>query len=100
LDGDLGPYDLPMPRLERADTVFVLDYSLLRCGWQSLRRGRQRLDYWIWVLGYRRRSLPIVVNEISSIALGAEVHVFRTPREARRFLGQLPATADSKKADR
>ncbi|HYZ58006.1 MAG TPA: hypothetical protein VE733_31505, partial [Streptosporangiaceae bacterium] len=26
MDGDLGPYDVPGPRLEAADTVIVLDF--------------------------------------------------------------------------
>jgi len=42
LDGDLGPYDdLPI-RLAAADTVIVLDFSLLRCARKAARRARER----------------------------------------------------------
>ena len=44
LDGDLGPYDVLDVRLRRADTVVLLDYSLPRCAWRALRRGRERSD--------------------------------------------------------
>lgn len=86
LDGDLGPYDVLDTRLGAADTVIVLDYSLVRCGWRSIRRSRERLDFWVWVLRYRRRSLPAVLSAIERCAPAAEVHVFRSPRSAARFL--------------
>jgi adenylate kinase family enzyme len=57
-DGDLGPYDVLSARLQAADAVVVLDYSLPRCAWRALRRSRERLDFWCWVLTYRRRYLP------------------------------------------
>src|SRR3954453_18041510 len=50
MDGDLGPYDVLVPRLRRADTVLVLDFSLARCAWQAVRRSRERLDFWIWLV--------------------------------------------------
>lgn len=46
IDGDLGPCDVLEPRLRLADTVIVLDFSLLRCAWRSIRRSREHLDYW------------------------------------------------------
>jgi len=49
MDGDLGPYDVLEPRLERADTVVVLDVARWRCLWRSLRRSRQQFDFWRWV---------------------------------------------------
>jgi adenylate kinase family enzyme len=55
-DGDLGPYDSVDVRLAAADTVVVLDFSLLRCALQSLRRSRERADFWLWVWSWRRRS--------------------------------------------
>ncbi len=91
LDGDLGPADVLRPRLREADTVFVLNYSMLRCGWRSARRSRERRDYWVWLLAYRWRSLPAVMDAIAACAANADVHVFRTPRIADRFLDQLNA---------
>jgi GNAT superfamily N-acetyltransferase/adenylate kinase family enzyme len=86
LDGDLGPYDVLDPRLAAADTVIVLDYSLVRCAWQSVRRSRERLDYWVWVLRYRRRSLPALLADIARYAASADVYMFQNPRSAARFL--------------
>ncbi len=53
MDGDLGTYDVLTPRLRTADTICWLDFALWRCAWRSLRRGRERADYWQWVLLYR-----------------------------------------------
>ncbi len=58
LDGDLGPYDVLDVRLRAADTVVLLDLSLLRCAWRALRRSRERADFWWWLLAYRRRWRP------------------------------------------
>jgi adenylate kinase family enzyme len=93
LDGDLGPYDVLGPRLEVADTVIVLDYSLVRCVWQSLRRSRERRDFWVWVAWYRRRSLPALMATVASGAASADVHVFRDPRSAARFLRRSASKA-------
>ncbi len=59
MDGDLGPYDVLPVRLQAADTVIVLNFSLARCAWRAIRRSRERADFWRWLLGYRR-SLPLV----------------------------------------
>ena len=88
MDGDLGPYDVLDVRLEAADTVVVLDLSLLRCAWRALRRSRERADFWRWLLTYRRRSRPLVMEAIAIHAAGADVHVLRSPRAVRRFVVQ------------
>jgi adenylate kinase family enzyme len=86
LDGDLGPYDVLDVRLRRADTVVLLDYSLPRCAWRAVRRGRERADFWRWVVGYRWRHRPAVLATVARVAPGAALHVFRGPRAAERFL--------------
>ena len=35
MDGDLGPYDDVEVRLRAADTVILLDFSLIRCAWRA-----------------------------------------------------------------
>ena len=50
IDGDLGPYDAVEVRLAAADTIILLDFSLLRCALRALRRGRERNDFWRWLL--------------------------------------------------
>lgn len=86
LDGDLGPFDALEPRLRAADTVTVLDYSLVRCAWQSIRRSTESVGYWRWMLWYRRRSLPGVMADIATHASGAGIHVLRSPRSADALL--------------
>ncbi|MGH3615689.1 MAG: hypothetical protein ACRDRK_24460 [Pseudonocardia sp.] len=85
-DGDLGPYDDLGGRLPAADTVVMLDYSLARCVWQALRRGRERSDFWLWVLSYRRRWRPVVFAAVRNLAPTAEMLVLRNPRATARWL--------------
>lgn len=86
MEGDLGPYDLLDVRLRAADTVIVLDFGLLRCTWRALRRSRERSDFWWWLLSYRVRWRPLVLDAIDTHALDAEVFVLRGPRAVREFL--------------
>jgi adenylate kinase family enzyme len=86
MDGDLGPYDDLEPRLARADTVVVLDLPLWLCGWRALRRGRERRDFWLWVVRWRRRSRPLVLQAIARWAPAAEVVVLRSRRAVTAWL--------------
>jgi len=89
LDGDLGPYDSALDaRLEAADTVIVLNFSLLRCAWRTLLRARERAGYWRWVWAYRRQSLPRIMQAIGRDAPQAKLYVLRGPGMARRLLAQ------------
>ena len=87
MDGDLGPHDVIATRLRRADTVILLNYSLVRCMWNALRRSTERADFWRWVIDYRRKSLPVLRKAIARHAPQAKVHIFRSPRALNRFLG-------------
>lgn len=89
LDGDLGPYDAVEVRLRAADTVIFLDFSLVRCAWQALRRSRERADFWIWLLRYRRHSRPRLNDAIATHAAHANVYVLRTPTAVRRFVADV-----------
>ncbi|MEU0542095.1 adenylate kinase [Nocardia sp. NPDC005978] len=86
LDGDLGPYDVLGTRLGAADTVVVLDFALWRCAWRAARRSRENLVFWRWLIGYRRRSLPVVMAAIAEHAPAADIHVLRTQRQVDEFL--------------
>jgi adenylate kinase family enzyme len=90
IDGDLGPYDTRVAqRLDAADTVIVLDFSLWRCVWQSLRRSRETREFWTWLYRYRRDSLPVVVQAITAHASHATVHFLHNPRQVQRVLDGL-----------
>jgi hypothetical protein len=95
IDGDLGHYDLDLSlRLRAADTVIVLDFGFLRCAWRTLRRGREQAEYWRWIWGYRRHSLPSIRQTIRATGSSdpgptATVYVLRSPAAVRRFLSRL-----------
>jgi adenylate kinase family enzyme len=86
MDGDLGQYDAPEVRLQAADTIILLDFSLVRCAWRALRRGRGRRGFWKWLITYRRRSLPVLMQAISKFAPHVELHLIRSPEELRQFI--------------
>lgn len=86
MDGDLGQYDAVEVRLQAADTIILLNFALVRCAWWALRRGRERSDFWRWLIAYRRRSLPVLMQAISKFAPHAELHLIRNPKQLRRFL--------------
>jgi adenylate kinase family enzyme len=89
MDGDLGPYDAVEPRLRRADTVIILDYSLVRCAWHAIKRSRERADFWRWLITYRRTYLPRLRQAIAQHAPGAELWVFRNARANKRFIERI-----------
>ena len=97
MDGDLGPHDALEVRLRPADTVVVLDFPLVRCAWRALRRSRERLDFWVWLVGYRRRSLPLVERAIAEHASGAAVHVLRSPGAVRTFLAAVASQSSQQR---
>jgi len=86
MEGDLGPYDAPAARLARADTVLILDFSLVRCAWRAARRSREKWDFWWWLLTWRCRSRPAVLRAVSVHACDAAVQIVRSPRELRTLL--------------
>jgi adenylate kinase family enzyme len=88
LEGDLGPYDVVDIRLRAADTIIFLDFSFTRCAWRAIRRSRERMDFWLWLIRYRRRSRPALMAAIACHAPVAVVHVLRNPRAVRRFLAR------------
>jgi adenylate kinase family enzyme len=94
MDGDFGPYDVPAPRLRRADTVVVMDLSLTRCAWRAARRSRERGDFWWWVITWRWRSRRKVLDAVATHAPQADLHHLRTPAEVTYFLATAASTAD------
>jgi hypothetical protein len=86
LDGDLGPYDVVQERLKHADAVVLLDLPTWRCVWRAVRRSRERLDFWFWLLTWRRRYRPRLMQDIAQHAATATLHVARSPREMAGLL--------------
>ena len=68
IDGDLGPYDAVEVRLKAADTVIFQDFSLIRCIWRAIRRTRERADFSLWLLRYRRQCRPFLMEGIAKYA--------------------------------
>jgi len=88
MDGDFGPYDVVEVRLRAADTVLLLDFSLARCAWRTIRRSGERADFWRWLVAYRRQSRPMLMEAIAEHATNAEVHVFRKPKAVRQYVAK------------
>jgi hypothetical protein len=86
LDGDLGPYDVLEVRAAAADTAVLLNLSPPRCAWRALRRGRERWDFWSWLLTYRRRHLPRVRRALAESDV--DVVELRSPRAVAAFLSR------------
>ena len=86
-DGDLG-YDALGVRLKRADTVVLLGPPLRICVWRSLRRSRERLDYWRWLLTWHPRYKPRL---LAAIAAHPEVLllVARDADDCERVMNEL-----------
>jgi len=95
MDGDLGLYDVVKVRLRAADTIILLDFSLVRCAWRTIRRSRERADFWRWLVAYRWQSRPILMEAIAKHAVNAELHVFRNPGQLRQFLAKVTLEANS-----
>jgi hypothetical protein len=91
IDGDLGEYDTTSIRLSRADTVLILDFSLPRCAWRAARRSRERRDFWWWLLTWRHRSRPAVLQAVTAHAGQADIHLLRTPRQLTQLLATIEA---------
>ena len=89
IDGDLGPYDAVEVRLKAADTVIFLDFSLIRCAWRAIRRSRERADFWLWLLRYRRQCRPFLMEAIVKYAGHATLYVIRNPKALRRFVADV-----------
>jgi adenylate kinase family enzyme len=91
MDGDLGPYDAVEVRLRAADTIIFLDFSPVRCTWRAFWRSRERMDFWLWLLQYRRQSRPLLMKTISTHAPTATVHLLRDPKAVTQFLAAVGA---------
>ena len=93
IEGDLGKHDAVEVRLQAADTIILLDFSLLRCGLRAIRRSRERADFWRWLLAYRYQSLPVLREVISKHAQNGVLHVFRSPSTMDRFVAEVAKSA-------
>ena len=87
IDGDLGPYDAVEVRLQAADTVIFLDFSLVRCAWRAIQRSRERADFWLWLLRYRRQSRPFLMATIAKYARHLPCN--RNPEALKRFVTEV-----------
>ena len=89
LDGDLGAYDVVEVRLRAADTIILLDFSFVRCAWRTIRRSRERADFWRWLVAYGFHNRPILMKAIANHAASADLRVLRDPHALRRFLADV-----------
>jgi hypothetical protein len=88
MDGDLGPYDVLPVRLSAADTVLFLDLPWWLGLWRALRRGRERWDFWWWLITWGWVERPKIVRLLAEHP-PVEVHTFRSAKELDQFLSKL-----------
>ena len=89
MDGDLGRYDDLRVRLQRADTVLVLDFGVWLCLRRALRRSREPMEFWWWLLSWRWRERPKIEQAIAEYAPDAGVGIFFDPEQLEAFLSTL-----------
>jgi len=86
IDGDFGPLDMREPRLARADTVILVDTPLVTCVWRSMRRSRQRMDFWVWVFHWGYKYRLAIIQEVQKFAPTAKLVKLANRREVERWL--------------
>ncbi len=74
MDGDLGPYDVLEPRLARGHHRRPR-LRLVRCLRRAARRSWARLDFWWWVITWRRRARPGLFVAVATYAPQADLHI-------------------------
>ena len=94
------------PRLERADTVVLLDFPRVVCLWRVFKRwlrysGRSRPDMapgcpenlsWVfvrWIWNYHIHNRPRVMERIEGNLADTEMIVLRSQKDIDRFLAPL-----------
>jgi adenylate kinase family enzyme len=95
LDGDLGPYDVLGPRLRRAEAVVLFDVPTWRCAWRALRGSQERLDFWRWLLTWRRRYKPTLLRAVREHQV-PNLLVVRRPADRDRVMRRLMATSSGR----
>jgi adenylate kinase family enzyme len=90
-DGDLGPYDAVSVRLRHADAVLLLDAPPWRCVWRSIRRSRERIDYWRWLLTWQGRWRPTLLQAIATHH-EVELLIVRSAADERKVLQRLSSS--------
>lgn len=89
MDGDLGKYDALDVRLDAADTILVLDFSLFCCLKRAIRRSQERFDFWWWLITWRWLSRSKIMQSIKIYAPKADVRIFHTPNELEQFIASI-----------
>jgi hypothetical protein len=89
MDGDLGKYDELAIRLQAADTILILDFPLLLCLTRAMRRSKERMDFWWWLVSWRLIERAKIRRLVAQCAGGADVHVFSGPAELERYLSSI-----------
>ena len=93
-------------RLERCDTVFLLDYPVDVCLQGAKERiGTRREDLpWVetefdgefrqWILDFPNDQLPRIYELLEQYRDGKEIHIFRSREEAEEWLGAVDSMCE------
>jgi len=93
MDGDLGPSDVIDLRIRAADTIVFLDFPLPICAWRAIRRSRERADFWQWLIAYRHKCRPTLMQAFASLAPTAPLYRLRGPRAVKQFIEDMTRNA-------
>src|SRR5205807_9345534 len=74
-----GPMTPSRSDFERQTPIIFLDFSLFRCAWRAIRRSREPVDFWLWLLRYRRRSRALLMQANANHAAAAAIHLLDDP---------------------
>ncbi len=96
LDGDLGPHDVLDVRLRRADTIVLFDIPTWRCVWRAARRSREQIEFWRWLLSWRRFYRPQLLEAIKTHASAAKLIIVRDSADEQQVMDLLAAGGTGK----
>jgi len=106
MDGTyVGTMDI---RIKSADTIIYLDYPILKCFWRVIIRifkyhGIVRsdmangckeqfdLEFLLYVLTFNHKKRDRIIEKINTVKDSKRVYVFKTDKEADKFLAQISA---------
>lgn len=104
IDGNYGS-SIDM-RMEKADTVIMLDYPTWKCLWRVIKRlityyGQNRPDmpegcnerfdwaFMMYVYHFRRKKRPANMDRLARLRSDQQAYIFKTDQEATAFLKTL-----------
>jgi hypothetical protein len=68
--------------------VIVLDFGFLLCLVRAIRRSKERMDFWWWLLTWRWIERPKIKRAVIEYAAHADVRMLSSPEELELSLSE------------